>query len=228
MSSLLKAYEAAKGLAAKKRPFEIAGEAIELPRLTLGGRAAFEQWMRKERDKDFSLSLIRNRATLQMAEIISGVKDEWKAEGKPIDFKTLPQEDVEALNNELLERVVRRYGVYAEELFRPFDAKAMSYAVELALKQEYGAEATGAVVAGLLEAAGAGVLDRMCLWVLGLEEWTDQVAEPIAPKSLDEAVEARFGDPKAVETAPAGNSTTSKRSRSSAPPTDGNPTGSGA
>lgn len=228
MSSLLKAYEAAKGLAAKKRPFEIAGEAIELPRLTLGNRAEFEKWMKKERDKDFSLSLIRNRATLQMAEIISRVKDEWKAEGKPADFRNLPKEEAEALNNELLERVVRRYGVYAEELFKPFDAKAMSYAVELAFRQEYGAEATAAVTAGVLEAAGAGVLDRMCLWVLGLEEWTDQVTEQPVPANLDEAVEARFGDPKGSETPPAGSSTTSKRSRSSVPPTEESPSGSGA
>jgi hypothetical protein len=228
MSSLLRAYEAAKGLAAKKRPFDVAGEAIELPRLTLANRAEFEKWMKKERDKDFSLSLIRNRATLAMAEIVSRVKDEWKAEGKPADFKSLPKDEVEALNSELLERVVRRYGVYAEELFKPFDAKAMSYAVELAMKQEYGTEATQAIVAGILEAAGAGVLDRMCLWVLGLEEWTDQVIEQPVATSLDEAVEQRFGDPKNSETAPATNSPTTKRSRSSAPPTEEAPNGSGA
>ncbi len=227
MSSLLRAYEAAKGLAAKMRPFEIAGEAVELPRLTLGNRAEFEKWMRKDRDKDFSLSLIRNRATLQMAEIISRVKDEWKAEGKPADFKALPKEEVDVLNNELLERVVRRYGVYAEELFKPFDTAAMAYAVKLAMKQA-DPEATETVMNGLLEAVGAGVLDRMCLWVLGLEEWTDQVTEQPTPKSLDEAVDLRFGDSKNSEAAPAGNSTTKRQSPSSAPPTEESPSGSGA
>jgi hypothetical protein len=126
-----------------------------------------------------------------------------------------------------MERVVRRVGPYTEELLKPFDAEAMGYAVELAMRQEE-KDLPASAAKALLDTVDDQEIQAMCLWVLGLEAWQDRAMEQAKPKSLDEAIEQKVGDPKNSDRAPGGISTTPRRSRSSAQPTEETLTGSGA
>jgi len=227
MGNLLAAFEKGKALSGKKRAFVLAGESIELPRLNLGNRAAFEMWMHKRGIENFSLASIRNRALLRMAQAAEEVRSDWAEEN-------LPNELTDELRNELRRRITDRIGPYTDALLAPLDTLAQTRAIYLALRQEFGAkwgegddslDLTEENVTTILNATPSGVISRAALYVLGLEDWTDEIPAPA--ETVDEEVERSLGDPKGSEKPPATKSTTKKPSRSSASTGKKTPTGSG-
>ena len=228
MGNLLAAFEKGKALSGKKRAFTLAGESIELPRLNLGNRAAFEMWMKKRGVENFSLSSIRNRAMLKIAQVAQEVKDEWAEEG-------LPEQLSDDTRDELMKRISEKMGPYTDALLSPLDTNAQTHAIYLALRQEFGAkwgqgddslDLTEENVTTILNATPSGVISRAALFVLGLEDWTDEIPAPA--ETVDEEIERSLGDPKASEKPPATTSTTTKPSPSSASTGEKAPTGSGS
>jgi len=229
------AYSAAKSLDVKKKPFEVAGEDINIPRLTLGHRAQFENWMHQNKSKDYSISQQKRRAQFKWAEILEDSLRAWGEENEQ-DWQELAPEERERLFGKLRAQVMRRWPEYIQTLLAPLDQEAVQQAVTLAMKQEYGDEATEEVISTVLSVLPGSTVDEMAGWALGLEEWVEDVskradelrAQVQQAKSPEEAAEAELGDPKKSASGPAKNSTSMTTSPSSASPTDETKTGPGA
>jgi hypothetical protein len=226
MSQLTRVYKAA-AKTAHKREFDIAGEKLILPRLSLGRQAQFEAVVRKENPK-FNLALARNRAAMAMASSAETVMRELREAGAPTQFKD--KAEAEYWKQEFQLRVMSKFGGYSDALFDTFTRDHMAHAVMLSLQQEYGTElkvddkttvdVDRGFVDTVLGAAGGNALETVFLWVIGLVDIPEGQAEGDAAKTLDDLADQLVGNPKASEKPPATKTTSRRSSRSSAPPTD--------
>lgn len=211
---------------AHKREFEVGGDKIAVPRLTLGRQAQFELKVR-EHDPDFSLAKTRNRAAMAMAECVESVLKELREEGVPEKFEDDAQ--AQLWSSEFKARVLSKWGPYSDILFQPFTRRDMLYALTLAFQQEFGEtiEDRGeeipvdeGFVETVLNEAAPNTLETMFLWTVGLADLPEETSPEAAAESLDEIVEQVTGSPKASERPQKRKTTSTSSSPSSATTTD--------
>jgi len=243
-SNLLESYEKALAQEVKTRPLALGdGGGIDLPRLSLQNEARFELWMRRRKDKKFSLASTQNRALLQLARAREEAKSEWLAAGNPTDFAKLPEGEQTRYSAELTALAQQKTAAYVDEVFCSVDREAMEYALYLTIRQVIDPDAsinapvvwrqddselpiTEDTVGVLLSTVPGVIISSMFLWVTRIQDWADAVEKP-TPASADEALDQVMGDPKASESEPNANVTSSNGSPSSLSPTEEEPAGSG-
>jgi len=149
-SNLLRSYEAAQQ-SEHSKSFEVAGVAVELPRLSLGRQAKLEKMVRaaqKERGErmDFSLSTLRNTAAVRWAEAVDEAHKKTITEAiergidMDIPFKDMDERDVEFIKTRRQSNIYLTWGSYAKELFPDFDRELMMDAIAMSLRQAHGGE----------------------------------------------------------------------------------------
>lgn len=226
-SSLLKAYKAG-AKEAHKREFEVAGQKITLPRLSLSRQAKFEKLA------GVNLGAIRNKAAMAIADCVESVLADLKEAGVPKRFKSKKEAELWAVRFQA--GVVAKWGPYVDAIFEPFNNNPdhsprdlMLEALTMAFQQEYGTQIEDGdetididrdFVDRLLSNEPAQKIETMFHWVLGLVNVPDKEEDRDVATTLDEMVEQLVGNPKASGKGPQKKSTTSTSSRLSRQHTD--------
>ena len=137
-SSLLKAYKAG-AKEAHKREFEVAGQKIILPRLSLLRQAQFEKLA------GINLGAIRNKAAMAIADCVDSVLGALREEGLPDQFKS--KDEARLWMARFKAGIIAKWGPYVDAIFEPFNHNPdrsprdlMLEALTLAFQQEYGME----------------------------------------------------------------------------------------
>lgn len=213
---------------ARKREFEVAGQKITLPRLSLGRQAMFEKLA------GVNLGAIRNKAAMAIAACVEGVLNELKEVGLPDRFEN--EEEYKLWAARFQAGIVSKWGPYVDAIFEPFNKNPeyspkdlMLEALTLAFQQEYGTQIKDGdetifvdkeFVDRLLSSEPAQKIETMFHWVLGLVNVPEGKEGTDAVSTLDAMVEQLVGNPKGSKKRRPGKSTTSSSSRSSQQPTD--------
>lgn len=226
-SSLLKAYKAG-AKEAHKREFEVAGQKIILPRLSLSRQAKFEKLA------GVNLGAIRNKAAMAIADCVEDVLADLREAGVPQHFEN--KEEAKLWAARFQAGIVARWGPYVDAIFEPFNSNPdhsprdlMLEALTLAFQQEYGIQIEDGdetididkdFVDRLLSNEPGQKIETMFHWVLGLVNVPDEKEDRDIATTLDAMVEQLVGNPKVSERKPPKKSTTSTSSRSSRQRTD--------
>ena len=233
-SNLLETYEAGKARRAKTRPLPIGDTVIDLPRLSQESQVLFEIWMRKNRDRKFSLASATNKSLMQLARAREGAMTEWKRRHDGKDIKDLADSERDSALEELREIAFDHTSRYIDEMFSTVDIGAMGYALFLAVRQAIGSvykcdqgelPITEETISTLLETVPRPVIYQAFLWVSYMQDWAE--AEEKKPDTAEEALNEAMGDPKVSAPAPVENSTSSDTYPSSSSYTVETTSGSG-
>jgi len=186
-----------------KREFEVGGQMLTFPRLSIGEQGAFEAFIREDQRKrgdtsaPFSLSATRNKSAMAMSGMIrqaqSAVAQARTAAGEGGMIKTV--EEAQVLAAKLQQETMDRFLPYTDRIFAGFRRDQMLEAVATSLRKEYGPNVSYSIevdgkkepitepigaqfVDKLFSSTGGHMLENVFLWVVGLSEQQ-------APKDLD-------------------------------------------
>jgi len=201
-----------------KREFEVAGQMLVFPRLSIAHQGAFETKVR-ETNHMFSLAATRNKAAMTMATVLQRAQKAMAelrdAEGQPKTTKSEAEakEWAEKLQTEIWER----FEPYADRIFSGITRDQMLWALAKSLEVQYGPNITYTVtvehddgkseekeVTALIDSEFAdklfssepgGKLENVFLWVVGLAEQKKAGEAPLGPgMTMDDIVKETVGD----------------------------------
>lgn len=202
-----------------QREFEVAGQMLTFPRLSIGDQGAFEAYVRAEQRKKkegplFSLAATRNKAAMAMAGVLRVSKQAMVAlrdkEGKPAAVKDVAeaQEWAEKLRDEM----DRGFEPYADRIFSGITRDQMRWAVAKSLAMHYGPNITYTVIVDdkeekvtaeidsvfidkLFINERGGMLENVFLWVVGLAEQVKPDAATLGPgMTIEDIAKETAGD----------------------------------
>ena len=155
MQNLVQAIEQAESETHAKE-FEVGGQLLLFPRLSLSDQGKFEELVREHERKTtgkatFTLAGPRNKASLTLANILTGTQREILDLRRKHGAGPLAQTDEEAkeLATRMQEDVMKKFEPYADRIFSSFRRDQMAYAIALSMVAQFGPTITYTkVVAG--------------------------------------------------------------------------------
>ena len=147
--NLVQAIEQAESESHVKE-FEVGGQMLTFPRLSLHDQGKFEMRVRTDEENrtgkrsTFSLGGARNKASLTLANIMAGTKRDIAKMREEAGDKPLAATDEEALAmaKRMQEDVMERFEPYADRIFADFNRSHMAYAVAMSMIEQYGSDIT--------------------------------------------------------------------------------------
>lgn len=187
------------------REFEVGGQLLTFPRLSIGHQGAFEAHVRTEETKrtgkpsTFSLAATRNKAAMAMSGVLrlskQAMEKKRQEDGEPAAAITV--EEAQQMAIELQDEVAEGFLPYADRIFGGFTRDDMLFAVARSMATEYGSVPISYVKTlddGTKEAISAAIdsqfvdklfsnepgriLENVFLWVVGLSEQAKPGVEP--------------------------------------------------
>lgn len=201
-----------------KREFEVAGQMLVFPRLSIGYQGAFETKVR-ETNPIFSLAATRNKAAMTMATVLQRAQKAMAElrdkEGKPTAVKNTAEAKKWA--EKLQAEVMERFEPYADRIFSGITRDQMLWAIAKSLEVQYGPNITYTVtvddedgkpkekeVTALIDSAFAdklfssdsgGKLENVFLWVVGLAEQRKPGEATLGPgMTMEDIAKETVGD----------------------------------
>lgn len=195
------------------REFEVAGQMLAFPRLSIGYQGAFEAEVRKVNPL-FSLAATRNKAAMTMANVLQKARNALAQlrteEGKPMAVKDTAEakEWAEKLQAEVMEH----FEPYADRIFSGITRDQMLWAIAKSLEMQYGKEVTytvtvddkeekltalinSALIDTLFSSEPGGKLENVFLWVVGLAEQRKPGEATLGPgMTMEDIAKETVGD----------------------------------
>jgi len=201
------------------REFEVGGQLLTFPRLSIGDQGAFETYVRETSDKDatpFSLAATRNKASMVMGSVITRAKRQLEEEilkrGESLVAQTEGQ--ARAWADKLQDDVMNRFSPYVDRIFGGINRGQMLSGVARSMVAANGKTVTynvkndetgelepvtmpidAAFVDKLFSGEPGRVLEDVFLWVVGLNEQIPGSKASLKPgMTLDDIVKKSVGD----------------------------------
>jgi len=208
------------------REFEVGGQMLTFPRLSSWDQGRFESLVQTDETKrtgkpaTFSLGGTRNKASLTLANIMTGTQREIAALRKKAGDAPLAATEAEAeeLAKRLQEGVMEKFEPYADRIFSGFNRSHMAFAIAMSLVAQYGQDITytkeidgekvpisckidSVFVDKLFANEGGRVFENVFSYVVGLaEKPKPSAAQLAAGMSLEDIAKETIGDAKNSET----------------------------
>jgi len=197
-----------------KRDFEVGGQMLTFPRLSIRDQGKFERYVRQN-NPIFSLAATRNKAAMAMSGVLSKAKREMEKLQKSEDGSPIIENPEEAKRwaEKLQDDVMEKFEPYADKIFSGITRDHMLYGIALSMAAEYGESVTftqtvngnpepvtvdvdSDFVDSLFQNEGGRVLENVFLWVVGL---SDQAAGGPGPEfregmTIDDIAKETMGD----------------------------------
>ena len=147
--NLVQAIEQAESESHVKE-FEVGGQLLAFPRLSIGDQGRFEMLVRTDEENrtgkrsTFSLGGARNKASLTLANIMAGTqrdiaKMREEAGDKPL---AATEEEAKAMAKRMQEDVMEKFEPYADRIFAGFNRAHMAFAIAMSMVEQYGSDIT--------------------------------------------------------------------------------------
>ena len=201
-----------------EREFEVAGQMITFPRLSIGHQGAFEAYVRQTNPM-FSLAATRNKAAMTMATVLERAKRAM-AELHMKEGKQATVEDTEEAKKwaeDLQAEVMERFEPYADRIFSGIRRDQMRWAIAKSLEVYYGPNITYTItvkdengkpkeesvtalidsdfVDKLFSGEPGGMLENVFLWVVGLAEQRKPSEADLGPgMTINDIADKVIGD----------------------------------
>jgi len=147
--NLVQAIEQAESESHVKE-FEVGGQMLTFPRLSVGDQGKFEVLVQTDETKrtgkpsTWSLGGTRNKASLTLANIMAGTQRDIAKMRKKAGLGPIAEtdEEAEAMARELQNDVMDRFEPYADRIFAGFNRSHMAFAIAMSMVEQYGPDIT--------------------------------------------------------------------------------------
>ena len=202
------------------REFEVAGQMLTFPRLSIAAQGAFEGAVQTAQRAAkitplFTLAATRNKAAMTMATVLERAKramDKLRVkEGKPQTMADMAEAKEWA--QKLQTEVMDQFQPYADRIFSGITREWMLWAIAASMRAQYGENITynteddagkaqeiaapinSALVDTLFSDEQGGKLENVFLWVVGLAEQTQSGEATVGPgMSIEDIAKETIGD----------------------------------
>ena len=207
------------------KEFEVGGQLLTFPRLSLGDQGKFETMVQIDESKrtgkpsTFSLGGVRNKSSLTLANIMAGTQREISEMRKQAGDKPLAatKEEAEEMAKKLQEGVMEKFEPYADRIFAGFNRSHMAYAIAMSMADQYGPNITytkevdgekiaissqidGEFVDRLFKPESGRIFENVFSYVVGLAEKPKKTAAQVAAgMSVGDIAKETIGDEKNSE-----------------------------
>ena len=203
------------------REFEVAGQMLTFPRLSIAAQGAFEGAVQTAQRAAkitplFTLAATRNKAAMTMATVLERAKRAMGGlraqEGKPQTMADMAEAKEWA--QKLQTEVMDQFQPYADRIFSGITREWMLWAIAASMRAQYGENITyntpkddagksqeiaapidSALVDTLFIDESGGMLENVFLWVVGLAEQTRSGEATVGPgMSIEDIAKETIGD----------------------------------